>query len=264
MDTPAGEDWFLHFQDKGAYGRVVHLQPLVWHDDWPVIGDDSNGDGKGQPYVVHAKPALASQPFAAPATSDNFSAPVLGPQWQWQANPVSNWYSLSARPGCLRLLAQPAPESGDLYGAPFLLLQKMPAEEFAMTTKVELNPKAEGDRAGLVVFGQNYAWIGLERSGGATALVRATCLGAASGAPEQGRVLLKKVAGPIFLRVTVSAGAKCRFAWSADGQDFTTIDEGEFTATAGRWVGAKVGLFAAGTAGASADFAGFHVAPAPR
>ena len=51
-----GESWFIHFQDKGVYGRVVHLQPMQWKNDWPVIGSDNDGDGKGEPVLINKKP----------------------------------------------------------------------------------------------------------------------------------------------------------------------------------------------------------------
>lgn len=53
VDTPTGEDWFMHFQDVGAYGRLVHLQPMKWVDDWPVIGIDKDGDGCGEPVLTY-------------------------------------------------------------------------------------------------------------------------------------------------------------------------------------------------------------------
>ena len=49
IDTPAGKDWFFHFQDDGVYGRILHLQPMTWCEDWPFIGLEQNGDGIGEP-----------------------------------------------------------------------------------------------------------------------------------------------------------------------------------------------------------------------
>lgn len=263
VDTPAGADWFLHFQDKGAYGRVVHLEPMTWRDDWPVIGEDPDGDGRGQPVLVHAKPALPSQPFAAPATGDEFDGPNLGAQWQWQANPSAAWYSLTAAPGRLRLFAQSEPKPGNLYDAPFLLLQKFPAEEFTVTTRLSLAAQADGDSAGLIVFGFDYAWIGLKRIGGAVHVVLATRPDATKGAPQLEHVLAAAPAAEAFLRVTVRTGARCRFSVSADGSRFEPVGAGDFTASVGRWVGAKVGVFAAGATGARADVDWFRVEPLP-
>ena len=256
VDTPSGEWWFLHFQDMAAYGRVVHLQPVAWHDDWPVIGDDPNGDGKGQPFLVHKKPALPVQPVELPATNDEFESSGLGLQWQWQANPDPGWFSLTSRSGALRLFAQPDPKPGNLYAAPNLLLQKFPALEFTVTTKLEFGPKADGDSAGLMVFGYDYAWLGL-RSGGGQKLVLTTVKGA-NEEPLVEEVAFESAPGPVYLRVTVRAGALCRFSYSRDGAKFLAAG-GEFKASVGRWVGAKVGLFAAGATGAYADFDWFHV-----
>jgi beta-xylosidase len=262
VDTPAGESWFIHFQDLDAYGRIVHLQPVTWRDDWPLMGTGvSTGAVKGEPVLVHRKPALSPQPVAVPPTSDEFDAATLGLPWQWQANPQAGWLSLTAQPDSLRLFAQPEPKPGNLYDAPHLLLQKFPALEFTVTTKLEFIPKADGDSAGLIVFGYDYAWLGLRQVNGAPALVLATLREAVKGGPQQETVLQPRVAGPVWLRVTVRDGGRCRFGFSTDGEIFTPAGDGEFTATVGRWVGAKVGIFAAGSAGTAADYDWFRVTP---
>ena len=261
VDTPVGEWWFLHFQDKPAYGRIVHLQPVVWQDDWPLMGTGViTGDAKGEPVPVHLKPSLPTQPIVAPATTDEFDGAQLAPQWQWQANPGAGWHSLTARPGSLRLYAQPGPRPGNLYDAPHLLMQKFPAPEFTVTATLDFAPKADGDSAGLIVFGCDYAWLGLQCRNGRTALVLAICREAAGGnAQEEHEFPLPAGSRPLQLRVTVRAGGLCQFACSTDGKTFTPASP-LFTATAGRWVGAKVGLFAAGAPGASADFGWLRLA----
>ncbi len=259
VDTPSGEWWFLHFQDKEAYGRVVHLQPVVWRDDWPVIGNDPDGDGKGQPVLVHRKPALAPQPVAVPVMSDEFDSAELGLQWQWQANPRPRWLSLAAAPGRLRLYAQLVTDN-NLYAAPNLLLQKFPAPEFMVTTKLALESRAAGTSAGLIVFGYDYAWIGLRSGNGEQNLVLVDVKGA-NEKPTFDELDLGKMNGPVYVRVVVRAGALCHFAYSLDGTEFRPISR-EFKASVGRWVGAKVGVFAAGPMGAYADFDWFHVAAA--
>jgi beta-xylosidase len=261
VDTPSGESWFLHFQDKEAYGRVVHLQPVLWQDGWPLMGTGvATGAEKGEPVLVHAKPSLPPQPVAVPPTTDEFTAPALGLQWQWQANPGDNWYSLAARPGHLRLLGQPEPKSSNLYEAPFLLLQKFPALEFAATTKLEFAPQHDGASAGLMVFGFDYAWIGYKQMHGGTKLVLSVRRDAVKG-EMQGEYLAPVAPPPAcYVRVTVRDGGKCTFSFSTDGETFTRLGP-EFTATVGRWVGAKVGLFAAGPG--QADFDWFRVTGNP-
>lgn len=264
VDTPAGDCWFLHFQDKAAYGRVVHLQPVAWRDGWPVIGLDPDGDGTGEPTLLHPKPALPPAPAIEPAASDDFAAPALGLQWQWQANPDPAWYSLRTRPGWLRLSAHPEPRPANLYQSPALLLQKFPAPAFRVTTRIDFQPQAVGESAGLIVFGYAYSWIGLRARDNGTSLIWANRPEAAKGAPQEEHLLIERLEGPVWVSVLVHPGGACRFAFSTDGTSFTDIGR-EFTATVGHWVGAKVGLFACAPSGAAsrghADFNWFRVTP---
>lgn len=255
VNTPEGEWWFLHFQDKGAYGRIVHLQPVSWRDGWPVVGADADGDGTGEPVLRHAKPRVGSNSLSAPATSDDFDRAELGVQWQWQANPQLEWYSLAARPGWLRLCAAPWPELGNLYGASALLLQKFPAEAFEVTVKLDVSNSKPSLSAGLIVFGYDYAWIG--RLG--DALVFSHCAEADKGTRETQRILCAVAPESVWLRVSVGAGAVATFAWSDDGVRF--VAGPSFQARQSRWVGAKVGLFAAGEG--EADFDDFVVTGLP-
>lgn len=259
VDTPSGESWFLHFQDKEAYGRIVHMQPVRWENDWPLMGTGvATGATKGEPVLRHKKPnvgpSLVDALVAVPATSDDFSSPTLGLQWQWQANPGQDWFALTAKPGSLRLLAQSEPKPGNLYDAPFLLMQKFPALEFSMTAVLEVSTAAQ---SGLIVFGYDYAWIGL-RDG---KLVQVTVMKAAEKPVATEKMAAEKITGPVHLRVTVTDGGKCRFSYSTDGQAFTPLGD-VFTASVGRWVGAKAGLFAAGDRDTHADYDSFVVGPA--
>lgn len=264
VDTPEGTDWFLHFQEMPAYGRVVHLQPMRWQDDWPVMGEDIAGSGTGQPVQTFALPRVTQPGPVAPATSDEFDAPALGRQWQWQANPQSDWAALGVRPGFLRLRCAPHPAAETLWTAPHLLMQKFPAPEFSATTLLEFSPSADGEAAGLVVFGYSYAWIGVRRAHGKLRLVCRRCDDAHQGGVEVEMADLALDSGRIHLRVSVSAGGWCRFAFSYDGATYADLGE-PFPARSSMWVGAKVGLFASAAScnrplGGQADFDWFRVA----
>ncbi len=266
IDTPSGENWFLHFQDKGAYGRIVHLEPMVWSvDGWPVIGWDPDGNGRGEPVTRWSKPALPPQPTAVPPSSDEFDGERFAVQWQWQANPDETWWSLTEVPGALRLFTQPLPEeAANLWPVASLLLQKPSAEAFQVTTEMSFTPERPGERAGLLVFGTDYAWVGVEHASAGRAVVFKICPGARDGNAERVVATLPAPDGPVYLRVEWLPGGLCRFGVSFDGRDFTIFVE-TFAARPGRWVGAKVGVFAAAAAGqptrAPADFAWFRVAP---
>jgi beta-xylosidase len=279
VETKSGESWFLHFQDRGAYGRVVHLQPMVWKSDWPVIGADPDGDGVGEPVATFRKP-VAGAAAIMPATSDEFAAKALGVQWQWNANPSADWISLSARSGQLRLFAgTPAGNhgTGNVLDLPNLLLQKVPAESFRVTTVVDVDGLASGSTAGLVVAGRDTAAIIVRRTGQDFSV--APLVG--KDVDKEGRDVTG-VANPlesarVWLRATfesvdpstgtpadspqgpsASSAAdrpRVRFSYSADGVRFREIGE-SFSSRPGVWVGARVGLFVTSSAATPKSFAG--------
>jgi len=247
VQTADGSDWFYHFQDKGAYGRIVHLQPMRWQDGWPVMGEQQDGKGIGQPVSNYRQPVAGAFNAVAPATSDNFDGPQLGLQWQWNANWRSEWYSLQARPGHLRLFSQfdaQAQQQGSLWNRASLLMQKLPAERFTATASLDLSGMADGDSSGLLMYGLDYAWIGVQRSGGASRLVLKTCLKAMAGCREEEQAGIELAARRVYLHLQVTEGGRTVFSYSLDRKRFQEIGM-PFNATVGRWVGARMGLFSA-------------------
>lgn len=245
IDTPTGEDWFLHFQDKGAYGRIVHLQPMTWKNDFPVIGEDRDGDGTGEPVLRYKKPNVGKT-FAVetPPDSDEFNDSKLGLQWQWHANQQEAWaYPFPAR-GVLRMFSVQNPEKyKSLWDLPNLLLQKFPAEEFTATAKVSLTPRFEGEKFGLVVMGLDYSYLGVTNQNGKLLVSQAIARDVDKGNIET------EIAAPLelkeknfYLRVKIGKGAMCNFSFSADNKNFTNIGV-PFKAREGKWIGAKVGFF---------------------
>jgi beta-xylosidase len=264
VETQAGESWFLHFQDCDACGRIVHLQPMQWLNDWPVIGDDADGDGIGEPVSIGNKPNVGkNHPAAAPQTSDEFDAPGLGLQWQWHANFSASWFSLSARPGWLRLYSAPLPVNAtNSWSVPHLLLQKFPAPEFTAGTKLDFSRLAIGEKAGLVVMGIDYAQLAVERTAQGFRLVKTVCQNAPKGGAEIVEAETPVTGGSILLRLAVRAGAVCHFSFSCNSDDgFSELGE-NFTAREGVWIGAKLGLFCVSDAAAKnsghADFDWFR------
>lgn len=245
VTTRSGEDWFLHFQDKGAYGRVVHLQPMKWDDDWPVIGIDEDGDGTGEPVTSFNKPDIGLKlPPAALQTGDEFNASTTGLQWQWNANPSPLWGYPSEAYGCYRLNCTLRPDSmSNLWRVPNLFLQKLPAEEFTATAHIINNLRNDGEESGMVVMGRDYQYISLNRSEGTLKVRVVKCLGADEGAPAEVIYSGDVKTGDIYFRITVGAGAVASFSYSTDGEVFVQAGE-QFTAREGMWIGAKIGFFA--------------------
>jgi beta-xylosidase/pectin methylesterase-like acyl-CoA thioesterase len=251
VELPNGEGWFVHFQDRGVYGRVVHLQPLAWSGDWPVIGADVDGDGVGEPVLEQHAPDVARRdwPGASDMTqlSDAFDVPRLALQWQWQANDQPGWFSLTANPGTLRLYAQPAPGgSTNLWPIPNLLLQKLSAPSFTATATLSAHAAVPGETFGLVLMGLDYAYIAVRRTATGYEIVRAGAKDADKLTAERVDARVPLPSGVVQLRVTMADGGASRFSYSVDGRRFTPIGDA-FIAREGKWIGAKVGLFAVST-----------------
>jgi beta-xylosidase/lysophospholipase L1-like esterase len=244
-DTKTGEDWFIHFQDCYAFGRVVHLQPMQWKNDWPVIGEDLDGDGCGRPVLTYRKPGVGQvYPITEPAKSDEFSSDRLGLQWQWHANPKDWWAFPNPAKGVLSLYSVPNDYNKSLWNTPNLLLQKFPADSFTATAKITFAPSAKikGERAGLVVMGMDYAGLMLENTDRGLVLSQNECSGADKGGSEKQNIAIGLENNTVYLQVKVQADASCTFAYSADGENFKELGN-IFKAKEGKWIGAKVGLF---------------------
>lgn len=256
VDTPAGESWFLHFQDKGAYGRVLHLNPLKWINDWPVIGVDKDGDGCGDPVSRYRKPKTGkTYPIETPVESDEFDTRKLGLQWEWHAN-YQDVFGFTTNMGYVRIYGHElSPHFKNFWEVPNLLMQKFPAEEFTATAKLKVSAKDDGQLSGLIIMGWDYSWIGVEKQGEKFLLKQAVCKDAEQGNLEQVSTLAvlepsrKFEAGlfpnyerEIYIRVHVDKGAYCRFSYSLDGKKFTEAGT-LFKARQGKWIGAKVGMF---------------------
>ncbi|GHT21995.1 hypothetical protein AGMMS4957_11670 [Bacteroidia bacterium] len=246
VDTKTGEDWFIHFQDRFAFGRVVHLQPMQWKNDFPIIGEDKDGDGCGEPVLTYKKPNVGkTYPIATPAESDEFSSKYLGLQWQWHANPQDWWYFANPAKGTLNLYSVPVSANyKSLWDVPNLLLQKFPAQDFTATTKLTFVPsnKITGERTGLVVMGLDYALLSLENTKNGLVLSQNECLKAEKGSSETVNASVNLSNNTLYLRVKVQPNANCTFSYSLDGQKYTPFGK-PFTAKEGKWIGAKVGLF---------------------
>lgn len=283
VETQNGEDWFLHFQDKDAYGRVVHLQPMKWVNDWPVIGVDKDGDGVGEAVTTYKKPNLPSSGDFQPLESDEFDSTELGLQWQWQGPWSHYWYFCDAKNSRLRLYGvENFPHYKNLSDAPNLLLQKTPADDFTMTAKVRFAPnpdfKPRGENAGLVVMGQDYAALKIVDTPDGMVLQQVTCKKAFKGQPESviASIPLEGIKGeePYTVKyashgvgnVKPSARVTTPDLWlqvRVRGQKekgkvvphamctfYYSLDGKkfkplgeEFEAQPGQWIGAKVGLF---------------------
>ena len=245
VTAQTGEDWFIHFQDKEAYGRIVHLQPMVWLNDWPVIGSDPDGDGIGEPVLSHKKPNIGkTYPVVTPPESDEFNGSTLGLQWQWHANPQTTWGFPSGNLGFYRLNCIPRPENAEgLWNIPNLLLQKLPAKEFIATTKLTFNAITDNEEIGFVLMGEDYQYVSLKKLDAKLIVRVVQCKNARTGGKEQELFSEEFSGSEIYFRIKVEKGAVGKFSFSSNGSNFKEASAA-FEAKPGCWIGAKIGFFA--------------------
>ncbi len=261
VHTSQGEDWFLHFQDKGCYGRVVHLQPVTWKDNWPVMGVDKDGDYCGEPVLKFRKPKTAAKSVVMnPVESDEFNSPKLGLQWQWHAN-YDQKFGMPTAFGTYRIYTHKVSENFvNLWEVPNLLLQKTPTDNFTATAKIRFTSKDQNQQGGIIMMGLDYSALVVKRVGDEFQLQQITCHSTDKGKKEDVKVLatLKPTAvdkidyqpaihEDIYLRMTVNDG-KCRFAYSKNGKKYESVGD-EFKMREGKWIGAKIGFVAIEPAG---------------
>ena len=248
VELDNNECWFVHFQDAHLYGRIVHLQPMYWgDDDWPRIGESINNDSTGQPVLSYKKPTVFhhSEEYRI-QTSDNFQHGKFGLQWQWQANPNPDW--LIASDQGLNLSCYPLPtrhQQQTLYFAANLLLQKFSAWQFTAQTQLKLNAKQTGDLGGLIVYGERYAAIMVGYDNGQYKLYyRYGWMKDSGQVDEYQQVICQLSSEHCQLKVEVGLNGICQFYYKDHKTDWMLIKP-SFAAGKGKWVGAKVGIFAA-------------------
>lgn len=236
VEAPDGAEWFVHFQDAGVCGRIVHLQPLKWYDGWPIIGAEQDGEGWGEPVAYHRMPVgNAARPEA---DAHRFGLPAL--DWQWNANGRRDWLTLSENGFVLHAV----PHESALCDSPSLLLRKFFAPAFEASFAVDVAGLGEEARAGLVVLGRHYGALSLTKSDGS--LVVSAITGNIGGGEAPREVTRLRGVSRLTLTLRVADG-HCRLSLAWANQSLEVL---AFDTTPGVWVGAKYGLFNMGVEGA--------------
>lgn len=251
VTSPDGKDWFVHFQDVGELGRIIHLQPMCFLDGWPFIGQDQDGDGIGEPVEEWRMPSKGMPKYAI-CQSDDFSGKTLGLQWQWQANPNIEFYSLEENPGHLRLRCwNNQSRENLLWYAPNVLTQIPQKEAVDMTVRLLLEGKEIGDFGGIGVVGHTYGYAGLYHTENGTEV---RCYqGTVTGRMFEGEAweelaysmeVPQEAAGDqAWFRVVLSEDKTYQFFYSFDGGTFIPIGY-VFPLSRATWTGAKLCLWA--------------------
>ncbi|MDE7380464.1 MAG: glycoside hydrolase 43 family protein [Clostridia bacterium] len=251
IDLPDGKWAFMHFQDMRAYGRIIHLQPAVWLNDWVICGEVRDERLPGTPVESAEYPVDIKTDFTIPE-SDNFKGDKLSLMWQTPANKQDRWYSLN---GALRLNCVKA--EGMLNTVPQIFTTKITRRSFVAETEIETHLLCDGDEAGVAVTGEEYAYVSICRRDGQN-LVQLKTNGFNG---EQVLYTFKTEKNNFAIKITAENKNLYDMEYS-----FTVNDQKipyMFKAAAGKWVGAKLGLYARNTAltekGGFAEFKYFKI-----
>lgn len=241
VDTPDGNWWFYHFQETPVLGRVVHLQPVRWQNDWPLMGVDYDGNGIGEPVPAWQKPVRVEgggkkvegeYQFVASDFFDDFSpSHPLHPVWQWNHNPVDTHWSLDERKGYLTLKALPA---DSLKACRNMLTQKVIGYLSESTTLLTASGNCY---AGLFCSGKQFHGIGLCKEG---IFIESN---------GQRQIIQRGKYDKLWFRIHNDCTQnRHQFSYSTDGVHFTTA-AAPFPMLGGYWKGIRVGLFCYGPNG---------------
>ena len=260
VDALDGTDWFIHFQSRGLYGRITHLQPMIWQNDgWPVIGDPVKGETWGTPVDVHKKPGGAACSLASQQASDDFCG-ELGLQWQFMGNWREGFYTLKA--GKLQLNALPA-QGNILWHCPHALTQKICSPAFCAEVILDVSELKAGEQAGFGLVGGQYAYVAIRREVNELKLVLVNSEG--STHDEHTLTVIDNPDEKLSLRMTLQPTgydeAEAFFEYTQEGRWYTLSEP--FRPARHTWVGVRMALFAMSTDGknhgGAASFGAFCV-----
>jgi xylan 1,4-beta-xylosidase len=227
VDTPSGEWWSVIMQDHGSIGRMVALVPITWDNDYPIIGLPGNLR-KAPNTWVKPNTGFAQDPKPSFVHDDNFDGGKLNPLWQWNHVPDDSKWSITEKPGVLRLHSLPA---NDFYAARNSICQRPPGPESIMTVELDASGMVAGDTAGLALLSSPYAWIGVVKTAEGTTLQMLDNTGSGGGRRNDPAAQPKAATiGPanppahLWLRVACNFDTdQAVFSWSADGRQFTPL-----------------------------------------
>ncbi|MDP9151207.1 MAG: family 43 glycosylhydrolase, partial [Myxococcota bacterium] len=239
LQTAQG-DWFFvtHHGTSQWEGRPASLLPVTWINGWPVAGR-VGADGIGNMVTSGTKP-IAGFPITFPQTEDDFSGPTLSPQWEWLFQPRAAMWSLSERPGYLRLRAFKSLQAGNLHKTGNVLTQRpLRFANNVATVKMDLSHMADGEVAGFGFLGATSATLAVSQAQGVRRL-----LFDSNGAVTAGPTLPSTVT-TVWLRSSWSAAGVAMFQFSFDGVGFTGLGASFQVTDVGAFLGAKLAIYTA-------------------
>lgn len=226
VDDSKGNWYGVIFQDRGGVGRVLTLMPCRWIDGWPILGDEN-----GKVPTVMPVPVQGQKVGEPLVTSDDFSGKKLKMQWQWNHNPIDEAWSLTERPGFLRLHTNKV--VSNLFEARNTISQRMEGPRCSAYVKLDISGMKDGDRAGFAAFNGNSGVLTVCRDGADTyltmqeqvvALTEREKLVTSVEIDEKGRAKLE--GNTVYLRIDADFNPNrdiATFYYSVDGKNWYKI-----------------------------------------
>ncbi|MDP4181205.1 MAG: family 43 glycosylhydrolase [Bacillota bacterium] len=267
VDTSTGEWWFYIFQDGQGIGRRDILVPMQWQNDWPVLGDPStvkNVSIGGKDYPIGTVPVTFKKPnvggtfpVTVPGNTDEFNSAKMQMQWEWNHNPNNNMWSLTERPGYLRLKAL---NTNRLWRAKNTLTQKVEGPDCTGTIELDTTNMKDGDTAGLCIIGIPHGYLGVQKANGVKKFITNINAGeTAEGTLSTGDTLSGNTA---YIKVSCNLNTNtATFSYSTDNTNFKQLGGSQKLAfDMGTFQGDKIGIFNYTTAssGGYVDVNWFH------
>lgn len=234
IQLPSGDWWFVTHQGSGDWeGRAMVLLPVKWTDGWPILGAPG-GDGIGSMVWTAPKP-IPGLPRVVPQSDDEFGAAALSAQWEWNYQPRADKWSLTERPGYLRLHAFKTLGGDDLKKAGNTLTQRnMRTAASQVTLKIDIAGMADGQHAGLCHFARTFSTCGIVQSGATRTLV----------VNDNGKLTTGPAitATDVWLRSSWGFDGQSQYAYSLDGTTFTPLGT-PYQLTWGSYRGDRIGIY---------------------
>lgn len=248
VDLPNGDWWGFSMMDFKSVGRTTFLSPVTWQDGWPYFGLPGNLGRSPRTWI---KPAVSVDVAPTPTyeRNDDFSNSALLPVWQWNHAPVATKWSLTEKPGTLRLHTLPAEH---FLVAKNSLTQRVIGPESTATVVLDAAGLQSGDLAGLGLLNMPSAWVGLARTG--TGFVLRWYDQATNKTIEQ-----PFTGARVSFRASGDYDADlAQLSYSVDGGTFTPIGGGiRLPYQLKTFQGTRYALFAFNTAGREGGYADF-------
>jgi xylan 1,4-beta-xylosidase len=224
-DTPSGEWWCTIMSDHGSAGRMVSLVPVTWDNGFPLIGLPGNLR-KAPNTWIKPNTGFTQEPKPTYVPDDNFDGGKMNPHWQWNHVPEDSKWSLTEKPGVLRLHSLPAT---NFWSARNSLCQRPPGPESIMTVELNTSGLVAGDNAGLALLSFPYAGIGVVKTAEGTTLQMFQGGGGTrrgGGVAPTNTMIIGPTNPPshLWLRVACNFDSdEAGFSWSTNGKQFTPL-----------------------------------------